>query len=148
MNEDKYSFKKLPDTSYYEFLSNGPKGEIKKVVRYRLVEEFPNTIYNLGFGDWDSLTGDVNDKIKTNNNDRQKVLSTVAGTILDFTKSHPNALVFTQGSTPTRTRLYQMGIAAFWDEVNLLFVVLGYSNNGWELFETGKNYEAFLIKRK
>ena len=148
MQEDKYSFKKLPETFYYEFFSLGPKGEIKKVVRYRLVEEFPTPIFNLGFGDWNEHSGEMNDRITTNNNDRQKVLATVADTIFDFTKNHPGCLIFAQGSTESRTRLYQMGIAAFWEEVNSSFVVLGYYNEGWEAFEKGTNYEAFLIKRK
>jgi hypothetical protein len=34
----------------YEFLSEGPKGTIKKVIRYQEVEP---GLYNLAFGDWD-----------------------------------------------------------------------------------------------
>jgi hypothetical protein len=148
MDEDKYSFNRLPDEYYYDFFSEGPKGKIKKVVRYRLIEEHPNKVYNLGFGDWDESQEDVNDKIATNNRDKQKVLATVADTIIDFTTHHPDSLVFAQGSTSARTRLYQMGIASFWQEINSLFIVIAYRNNDWEPFEKGKNYEAFLIKRK
>jgi len=148
MKEEKYSFNRLPESYYYEFFSEGPKGKIKKVVRYRLIEESPNPIYNLGFGDWDNELSDVDDRITTNNLDRQKVLATVADTVLDFTKLHPNALVFAQGSTYSRTRLYQMGISAFWEEIGILFDLEGYYKGEWEPFEKGKNYEAFLIKRK
>lgn len=52
MKEEKYSFNKLPEEFYYEFFSEGPKGTIKKVVRYRLIQEHPSRIYNIGFGDW------------------------------------------------------------------------------------------------
>jgi hypothetical protein len=148
MKEEKYSFNRLPEEYYYEFFSEGPKGNIKKIVRYRLIEEAPNRIYNLGFGDWDDELEDVNDKIATNNKDRQKVLVTVADTVLDFTKYNPGASVFAQGSTAARTRLYQMGIAAFLAEIGADFTVLAYYNGEWESFEKGRNYEAFLIKRK
>lgn len=148
MNENKYAFKRLPEAYYYEFYSEGPKGSVKKVVRYRLIEDFPNRVYNLGFGDWDDEKEDVNDKVKTNNADRQKVLATVAETVVDFTERNPSAYVFAQGSTASRTRLYQMGIAAFWHEIGPLFEVIAYFEGEWRSFEKGRNYEAFLIKRK
>jgi uncharacterized protein DUF6934 len=53
MNQEKYEFSKGPEIFFYEFLSAGPKGTIKKVVRYTLIEEFPNRVYNLSFGGWD-----------------------------------------------------------------------------------------------
>ena len=87
MEEQKYLYKRLPEAYYYEFFSEGPKGRVKKVVRYRLLEEFPKRIFNLGFGDWDDERGDVDDKIKTNNSDRQKVLATVADTVMDLQNS-------------------------------------------------------------
>ena len=148
MEEEKYSYKRLPEAYYYEFFSKGPKGTVKKVVRYRLLEEFPKRIYNLGFGDWNDERGDVDDKIATNNADRQKVLATVADTVIDFIEQHPAAYVFAQGSTASRTRLYQMGIASFWQEIDPLFEVTAYYQGEWRSFEKGKNYEAFLIKRK
>jgi len=148
MKEEKYSFNKLAEEHYYEFFSEGPKGTIKKVVRYRLIQEFPIRIYNLGFGDWKEEQGDVDDTVATNNQDSQKVLATVADTVLDFTNNHPDAFVFAQGSTPARTRLYQMGIGSFFDQIGALFSVTAYYNGDWQPFEKGKNYEAFLIKRK
>lgn len=148
MKEEKYSFNKLPEEYYYEFFSEGPKGTIKKVVRFRLIQELSTRMYNLGFGDWNEEKGDVDDMVATNNQDRQIVLATIADTVLDFTSSHPDAFVFAQGSTTARTRLYQMGISAFWDEIGALFLVLAYWDDEWQPFEKGKNYEAFLIKRK
>lgn len=144
----KVPFTKISEEFYYEFFSEGPKGRIKKLVRYKLIEESPYPIYNLSFGNWDETIGDADDKIATNNNDRQKVLATVADTVLDFTRNHLDASIFASGSTPTRTRLYQMGISAFWNEINNLFVVIGFVNDEWQPFVKGINYEAFLIKRK
>jgi hypothetical protein len=148
MEQEKYPFVKISEEFYYEFFSEGPKGRIKKLVRYKLIEESTFPIYNLSFGDWNESIGDADDKIATNNNDRQKVLATVADTVLDFTRNHPGASIFACGSTPTRTRLYQMGICAFWNEINNLFIVIGFVNDEWQPFVKGINYEAFLIKRK
>ncbi len=37
----------------YVFFSTGPKGRIKKVVRFTKIEDDPD-VYNLGFGDEDA----------------------------------------------------------------------------------------------
>lgn len=148
MKEERYNFNKLAEEHYYEFFSEGPKGKIKKVIRYSLIQKSPNRIFNLGFGDWNEEKEEVNDKIATNNQDRQKVLATVAATVLDFTNAHSDAFIFAQGSTPARTRLYQMGISAFWGEIGPLFSITAYYNGEWQPFEKGINYEAFLITRK
>jgi len=146
--EDKYTYIKVPEIYYYEFFSEGPKGKIKKVVRYRLIEETTFPIYNLGFGDWDDETNDINDLITTNNHDQQKVLATVADTIINFIQTHPEALIFIQGSTPSRTRLYQMGISKLWDEIQKHFSIIGSVDGQWQPFEKGINYEAFIINGK
>jgi hypothetical protein len=41
-----------------------------------------------------------------------------------------------------------MGIAAFWQEIGPIFELVAYYQGEWRPFEKGKNYEAFLIKRK
>jgi hypothetical protein len=148
MKADKYEYNKIPEELYYEFFSEGPKGKIKKLVRYKLISEPPDYIFNLSFGDWNEKTFDADDSITTNNKDRQKVFATVADTVLDFTQLHPEAFIFAQGSTLSRTRLYQMGISAFWEEIGGLFRVIGYVNGEWKPFRKGINYQAFLIKRK
>ena len=106
--QQRYEFKKVPEEYLYDFFSEGPNGKVKKVARYRLIDE-QNSIYNLGFGDWDEKNDDINDRVKTNNLDREKVLMTIADTIVDFTANHPKAAIFIQGSTLSRTRLYQNG---------------------------------------
>lgn len=110
MANDKYSYNRVPDEYYYEFYSEGPKDKIKKIVRYSLIQKALHTIYNLEFGDLDEQTQEVNDRIKTNNADHQKVLATVADTVMDFLNQHPKATIFAQGSTASRTKLYQINI--------------------------------------
>ena len=148
MAEDIYSFIKVPEEYYYEFYSEGPKGLVKKIVSYRLIQEIPIKLYNLGFGDWDTKIQDVDDKVNTNNQDRQKVLATVAETILDFLKTQPNAAVFAKGSTLSRTRLYQINILAYYEEIiKKSLNIYGYANEEWKEFEKGMNFEAFILKK-
>jgi uncharacterized protein DUF6934 len=68
--------------------------------------------FNLGFGDLNKATGKIDDLAVTDNQDRKKVLATVAATLLEFTRQFPDAAVYATGSTPARTRLYQIGITA------------------------------------
>jgi hypothetical protein len=129
----------------YEFLSEGPKGTIKKVVQYRALTP---GVYNLAFGDWDEAGQEIRDDTRTNNADQDKVLATVAATVIDFMMYHPQAILFARGSTPARTRLYQMGIRRNWHVISDLFDVQGFTSEGWEPFAQSKNYQAFALKAK
>ena len=130
----------------YDFISEGKKGEILKEVRYTETE-FLN-VWNLGFGDIDPKTGIINDKIISDNGDSEKVLATVAHTCIEFSKHFPEAMIFAVGSTPARTRLYQMGLTRNFNEISELFIIWGLLKEGWEIFEKNKNYQALLVKRK
>jgi hypothetical protein len=83
-----------------------------------------------------------------NNDDLDKVLATVASTVIDFIKYHPHAIIFAEGVTPAKTRLYQMGINSNWQEISQSFDILGNFKGSWELFEQSKNYQAFALKAK
>ena len=109
MNLDKYQLKAERSLMVFEFVSEGPKGKIKKIVQYS--ETNLKGFYNLGFGDKDHLTGEINDSIITNNDDSQKVLATVASTVYAFMEKYPEAWIYATGLTRARTRLYRMGIA-------------------------------------
>lgn len=146
MEKERYTVSVDANAETYEFESIGNKGNIRKRITFRLIE-LPN-IYNLGFGDIDPTTDGIDDLAVTNNGDSQKVLATVAATVLEFTTQKPDALIFATGSTPARTRLYRIGITNHWKEISQYFEVLGYTNNEWQYFEIGTNYEAFLVKRK
>jgi hypothetical protein len=145
MNLDKYPVLSTGDRKVYEFLSEGPNGTIKKFVHF---EEIYTNFFNLSFGDWDEENQKTNDKARSNNNDRDKVLATVASTVFDFMKHYPNAIIFAQGITRAKTRLYQMGINQNLFEISQLFDIKGYYNDDWEHFKSDRNYEAFSLKTK
>lgn len=81
----------------FEFISEGPKGLIHKLVQYQPTNV--KDVYNLAFGDKDHATGDIDDTVISNNGDSEKVLVTVVATIYAFTDKYPNAWVYATGST-------------------------------------------------
>lgn len=105
-------------------------------------------IYNMAFGDYDEDTCKLEVFAVSNNGDRDKVLNTVALTLLDFFEVHPEAVVIARGSTPSRTRLYQMGINKNLDMIHTRLDVFGFHNNGWKKFQSNINYEAFYVRKR
>ncbi len=114
---------------------------------------FYTSVCNLGFGDFDEQTGQLNDQIISKNGDTEQVLATVAGTAFDFWVEYPHASIFFMGSVPEgekarRTRLYQMKINRYFEEISVVANVLGYAEEGWEKFQRDRSYVAFLISQK
>jgi hypothetical protein len=148
MNLDRYNYQISNAHQDYIFYSEGPKGKIKKIVRFSQIQDLELPVYNLGFGDADNETGVVDDSVITNNKDRDMVLATVANTIVDFTNYYGNHSIYAKGSTPSRTRLYQIGIAGLWEEISIDFDVYGLKEDNWHEFKINVNYDAFLVRRK
>lgn len=146
MKLPKYQLKSTEKLSSYEFVSEGPKGFIKKRIQFTLINR--DGIYNVAFGDKDLQSGEINDLAISNNNDSDKILATVVGAVYAFCDKNPDAWIFAIGSTASRTRLYQIGISKFYEDLSEEFEIYGQINDEWELFETGKNYKSFLAKRK
>jgi hypothetical protein len=128
------------------FYSQGPNGKIKKVISYKKLEDLE--VYNLGFGDVNEATGEIDDVMVSNNLDRDKILSTIANSVLYFFRKYPTARLIFVGSTPARTRLYIMQISKHWNFVNDLVSVQGLINLKWEPFEQNGRYDAILIAAK
>ncbi len=148
MQLERYEISKSLEVIHYTFFSVGPKGRIKKVVEFYREEDFAFPAYNLAFGDWNDAIQQIDDMAITNNDDTDMVLTTVAAVVFQFMKENPRRVVFAQGSTPSRTRLYQINIAKFFAEINSAFHVDGSINDIWEPFQKGRNYEAFLLRSK
>ncbi|HZY38984.1 MAG TPA: hypothetical protein VFE53_20125 [Mucilaginibacter sp.] len=134
------------NSTSFQFISVGPKGNIKKLI-YFTPTYYPN-FYNLSFGDENPQTGKLDDLIISNNGDSENVLATVVSAVYAFTYKHPDAWVAATGSTDARTRLYRMGLSKHFEKLNEDFYVLGQYDDSWEPFVIGKDYEAFVVKRK
>jgi hypothetical protein len=139
MKLDQYPVRSAPDSFSFEFWSEGPKGKIRKVIQFNRLYA-PGSldeIYNLGFGDFSPENDKINDLIVSNNKDAEKILATVASTVASFTLKHPDAAVFAQGSTPSRTRFYIMGISKHLKQILAEFEIWGLNYEEWELFQEG-----------
>lgn len=69
------------------------------------------------------------------------ILGTVSSTVIDFAGGFEKVAIYAQGSTSARTRLYQMGLNAYREEIEAHFSIMGYKQNA---LKEGVNYEAFL----
>jgi len=136
MNLDQYAFF-TNNYQIYEFYSEGPKGQIKKSVVYGKIQEAP------AFGDLDPITGAFSDTVITDNKDREIVLATVANTIQSFCDHYGNHYIYAEGSTPARTRLYQMSISRLWTEISIDFELYGVLNHEVYNFQKNVNYDGF-----
>lgn len=145
MKQDRYPYYAAKSFFDFEFESVGPKGRIRKIATFIRIRQ---NIYSFGFGDLDERTGEISDTVISNNGDGPKVLNTVAAIIHDFTAMYPDASVYVEGSTPSRTRWYQMNINAFYEEISYSFELYGNRNNKWEPFRSGNNYRAFMGRRR
>lgn len=128
MNISKYIYKSEKQLMFFEFVSEGPNGRIKKNVEYS--ETGTENVYNLAFGDFDETTQSINDLSVTNNGDSLKVLATVASTVYAFTEKYPDAWVLATGSTNVRTRLNRMGITNNLAEISEEFSIYGLTADG------------------
>jgi len=72
----------------------------------------------------------------------------VASAVIEFIKYYPDAIIFAKGSTPARTRLYQIGIFTNWQEISLLLDIEGFIEGYWLPIEKHRNYHAFLVRVK
>jgi hypothetical protein len=146
MHLDHYHLTTGRNSLSFEFVSIGPTRQILKTIKFDPTETVG--IFNLSLGDKDFATGIVDYSAISNNQDTEKVLATVISAIYAFTDRFPSVWVFAEGNSPSRTRLYQMGISKYIERANADFFILGQTNNVWEPLVYGKNYDAFVVKRK
>ncbi|MEZ0608795.1 hypothetical protein ACAW74_09775 [Fibrella sp. WM1] len=155
MNNNKYDLRVNSTGDVFAFNSISARRTIFKVIEFSPInlEDLEGTgfenVYNLGFGDYDPDTGEVNDSVSSNNEDRDKVLATVAAAALHFLYNNPSFTLYAIGSTPARTRLYQMGLNSHYDSIIEEYNLYGLSNqHGWQPFERNTNYLAFVMRKR
>jgi hypothetical protein len=141
----KYNYTTDKTLTAYSFMSNGPQGSIQKIAKFTEIER---SIYNFGFGDYDPATGDISDSQVSNNQDTDLIMGTLGSIIYDFTNFFPQALIWIKGTSPARTRLYQMNINKHWERIEPVFEVFGLRKEEWEPFRKGINFDEFLGRRK
>ena len=146
MKLERYQLKTSKNVKVFEFVSEGPKGRINKLVQFS--ETNLEGFYNLAFGDKNSVTGELDDLAISDNGDMEKIFATIVAAVLAFTERNPGALVYATGSTPSRTRAYRMAISKYYTEITDSFKLLGETENDLEEFEKNKVYNGFVVVRK
>ena len=132
------------DGREFKFISDGPKGKIQKIVQFTETQD--PAIYNLAFGDL-LPGGEIDDHIKNDNKDRNKVLATVATTVFEFTARNAGKFVFFTGSTPERTRL-SVNLEELDRDFEIFEMSLVRGCYYAKPFLKGEEYSGFLVKRK
>jgi len=146
MKLPRYELKAEKSLMVFEFISEGYKGEIPKLIMFS--ETSVKKIYNLAFGDKNIETNEIDDIVVSNNGDSEKVLATVVAAVHTFTDNYPEMWVYATGSSKARTRLYRMGIAKYFDDIKQNFFIFGLRDGEWNDFEKDVDYTAFIVKRK
>lgn len=150
MNYERYeNIIASPDKLEFQFVSEGPKGKIIKMIQF--TQTLNEGIYNLAFGNL-RADGSVDDETTNDNGDRNKILATVAGAVYEFSSHYPDQFIFFCGTTPQRTRLYRMALVINMEELKNDFWVYGVLR-GIDTFERvafrkGVDYFGFMVKRK
>lgn len=144
MDQPKYEFKRTNEL-HFDFVSVGKKGEIYKRVTFI---ELQFGFFNMGLGDLNPETGEVNFYSVSDNGDRNAVLATVSEIIESFFELYPTHTIYFKGTSKSRTRLYQMAINHFYDELTKRFHILGELDDKMTRFKKNTNYKSFLILKR
>ena len=146
MNQPSYAFDQDEAALRFDFESVSDQRVIHKRIEYS-VTTVPD-LYNLALGDV-LPNGVLDDTMRSNNDDRDKVMATVVQTLLVFLRQYPDRYVIFSGSTESRTRLYRVIISRELDNALELFDIYGViPDGGFELFQADSQYIAFLITGK
>lgn len=143
-----YELRKSADGLRYSFYSEGPRGRIRKVIKFQWMRELGSSTFNLAFGDSIEGSNEVNDRSISNNQDRLKVLHTVGAAAMLFLEDHPRSIILIRATTLPRARLYQMMISSIWKEIEQGFEVQGKHGPYWIPFIKGLNYSEFILYKK
>ena len=102
----------------------------------------------MGLGDLNPETGEVDYYSVSDNGDRNAVLATVSEVIESFFELYPSHTIYFKGTSISRTRLYQMAINHYYDELSVRFHILGELDDKMTRFKRNTNYKSFLILKK
>ncbi|MCF0061240.1 hypothetical protein MUK70_18530 [Dyadobacter chenwenxiniae] len=145
MQYEAYPFIYNAENTRFQFQSIGRRGVFEKVV---FITPISDEVYNLSLVDYNVASGEYSDQTITDNGDMPEVLATVLKAIEAFLDTQPDKAIYFEGSSFTRTRLYQIAITKVFDHDKSQFLIFGRKGETWLLFEPNVNFEGFLIRKK
>lgn len=144
MDQPKYEFKRTNEL-HFDFISIGKKGEIHKRVTFI---ELHYGFFNMGLGDLNPETAEVDYFSVSDNGDRNTVLATISDIIESFFDLYPSNTIYFKGTSKSRTRLYQIAINHYYNELSVRLHILGELDDKMTRFKRNTNYKLFLILKK
>ena len=145
MSHTPYALSARNDLFLFEFESSGPNGLIRKRILFTVMESSPFVFLSFG----DALeNGLLDDLSSAKNGDGEKVLRTVAEAVRIFLENTPDALIYFEGSTTARNRLYRFHLNRNIKLVQMDYEIYCWSQGRWQRFTSHLNPDAFLIARK
>lgn len=132
------------DSLSFAFDSISGQRIIRKKAEFVLISA---DLYNFAFGDVNE-EDEIDDFVVSNNKDMDKVFATLIQILITFLKTHKGKGVYFKGSTPSRTRMYQIILnkeRANWEG---LLAVYGSYNGNLMPFETDHRYNSFIVELK
>ncbi|GLU52985.1 DUF6934 family protein [Dyadobacter frigoris] len=145
MNYKPYALNINEDHTRFQFQSIGKRGVFEKVILFQLLAD---DIYNLALLDYNPTSQEYSDLSVTNNGDMPEIFATVIKAVTAFLIEYQSKKIYFEGSTPSRTRLYQIVINKIYNSDNQDLIILGLKNEKWYPFERNIHFDGFLIKKK
>jgi hypothetical protein len=145
MIAESYTFIVSKDKTQYFFQSEGKQGVIWKIVIFTHIID---DLWNLGFGDIDVNTGQIDGQIVTNNQDVAKVLGTVAEITHTFFADFPERSIEIKPVDERRKRLYNYVFQKHFKDIGVSFYVIGSLNKEEESYSPNNFYDTFKLKLK
>lgn len=143
MDKPFYKFQEVgTGAHWFEFVSQGTK-PIRKAILYSETD-IPD-LYSLSLADLNEQGG-ADFLSVSNNGDLEQIMATVAQTMLVFFAAHPAAIVAFTGSTPARTRLYQVVLAREVRAASTNFIIEGLRGVELEPFALNRTYDGFVVR--
>ncbi|MCF2520551.1 DUF6934 family protein [Dyadobacter sp. CY351] len=144
MKHNYYPYLASEDYLSFTFSSISQKHIVRKKAEFLLISE---DVCNFAFGDL-TENNEIDDRAVTDNKDTNMVLATVIRILLEFLDTHKNKAVYFQGSTPSRTRMYQIILRKEKPNWETSLIVYGIFDGEIMPYETDFKFDAFIVKQK
>ena len=145
MLNEYYPFESIIDDAHFFFRSEGQEGIIFKIVALSPTKQGR---WNLGFGDLNLKTGDIDDAVMSDNHDAAKVMRTVAKAAFVFLETYPERTVFIEPVDMKRKRFYNAVFQRYYKEIEPIFDLFGLIGEISEVYSPKIIYDFFELKRK
>lgn len=144
MNQDSYPIT-VQEKIRYTFISEGINGYIIKAV---IFQEMGEGIYNLALLDYIPNENKWDDKSNSNNGDLPKIMRTVLVVILQFFEKNPNKIIYIEGNTEIRKKLYDRIIKNYYQDFSNQVGILVDTGLGLQQPFLDKTLNSFYLYKK